>query len=62
MPDAPKPVEQKIDTEAIWIILYLFYKANMLTRHNVKHMMRIMEEKPPVNIIQYLKDEIAKSG
>lgn len=49
------------DQNTVMFTLYLLYKANMITRNHLSHMLKIIKEtKPELNVAEYLVKEAAR--
>lgn len=49
------------DQNTVMFTIYLLYKANMITRNHLSHMLKIIKEtKPELNIAEYLVKEAAR--
>ena len=53
--------EFKFDANAVMFILYLLYKDNIITRHHLKNMLKIIKEPIPNNVIKYIAEEAGKA-
>lgn len=51
----------KFDINTVVFILYLLYKDNILTRHHLRHMFKIIKEDAPGDIMRYLVEEERKA-
>lgn len=58
------PVRVKVDDNknSAMLILYLMFKGNLITNHNLKHMIEILnEELPKEGIAKFLVNQAAKA-
>jgi len=53
--------EFKFDANAVMFILYLLYKDNIITRHHLKNMLKIIKEPIPNDVIKYIAEEAGKA-
>jgi len=56
-----KMTEVKKEPSITVLILYILYKANILTRLHLKHIFKIIKDPMPENLTDYLVEEVAKS-
>ena len=56
----PKPIPFSFDKNTVVYLVYLLYKSNILDRYSVKHLLKIIEDKHPDDIIKYLVEETNK--
>ena len=52
-----KPVQ---DTSSIFYILYILYKSNTLTRLHLRQIVKIIKDKHPENISEFILKEAAR--
>lgn len=54
--------KQKIDSNTVMYMIYVLYRANILTRYNLGHIFEAIKKDMPENITQYLVNEEARKG
>ena len=59
MTEEKKKFEPNKDT--IVFLLYLFYKCNIITRHHIRTMFKIIDGELPGDIVKYLVEEERKA-
>ncbi len=52
---------EKFNTNTVVFILYLFYKCNLITRHHLRTMFKIIKEEAPGDIMKFLVEEERKA-
>jgi hypothetical protein len=53
--------EFKFDTNAVMFMIYLLWKCNMLTRHNLKAILEEVKKPAPEDVIKYLVQEAGRA-
>jgi len=51
----------KFDTNTVVYVLYLLYKRNLITRHDLRGMFKIIKEPLPIDVTKYLVEEERKA-
>ena len=54
--------ELKFNVDTVIYFLYLLYKCNMLSRHNIQQIFDQIKKEHPADIMKYLVSEVQKSG
>jgi len=49
------------DANAVMFVLYLFYKDNVISNHNLKHMLKIIKDPMPEDVIKFIAEEAGKA-
>ena len=57
--EEPKPFT--FDANAVMFVLYLFYKDNVISNHNLKHMLKIIKDPMPEDVIKFIAEEAGKA-
>lgn len=52
----------KFDTNAVIFMIYLLYKANMVSRHNVAQFFKVVKDPAPSDIIEWLVEESKRAA
>ena len=55
----PKPFT--FDTNSVIFMMYLLYKSNILTRHHLRAMMKVVQAPIPGDIIRYIVEEAGRA-
>jgi len=58
--EEPKPFT--FDTNAVMFVLYLLFKSNIITRHHLKHMLKIIKEPLPEDVVMFIAQEAGKAS
>lgn len=53
--------EFKFDVNTVLFFVYLLYKCNLLTRHHIRTMFKLIKEPLPDDVPKYLVDEERKA-
>jgi len=61
MPEETKPAEFKFDPNTIFFLLYMLYKCNILTRHHLRTMTKIIKDPIPGDIVKFLVEEAGRA-
>ena len=59
----PAPIEivqKDVQKDTILYFMYLLYKTNQITRHHVKHMLKIINAPMPTDLMKYFLEEVGK--
>lgn len=51
----------KFDVNSVVFMMYMLYKCNTLTRHHIRHMLKIIKDEAPGDIMKYLVEEAARA-
>lgn len=49
------------DANAVMYTLYLLFKCNIITRHNLKNMLKLIKESTTEDIIKFIAQEAARA-
>ena len=49
------------DANAVMFVLYLLYKDNILTRHHLKHMLKVIKVPLPIDVIKFIAEEAGRA-
>ena len=52
----------KISSETFMYVLYVLYRANILTRYNLGHIFEAIKKDQPEDITKFLVEEEARKG
>ncbi len=59
-PTVKPPKKDRFDVTTVLFFVYLLYKCNMLTRHNIRQMFKIIKGETPDDVAKYLAEEEKK--
>lgn len=49
------------DVNAVMFMIYLMYKCNMMTRHNLQMMMKVIKATGELDIVKFIAEESGKA-
>ena len=53
--------ESKFNKDTVMFTLYLLYKCNLITRHHLRTMFKIIQDELPADVLKYLVEEERKA-
>lgn len=57
-----KEVKEKVEPSVLLLVIYVMYKGNMLSRHNLKEMLDLIGKPFPDDVAGYLVTEAKKAS
>jgi len=60
MPDSDTKKEAQTGSDTILFMLYILFKANLITRHNLRDLLAAIKKGPPEDAAKFLVAEVSR--